>query len=96
MEFESSSNRFKKYLDKIKDDDEKRCFFCNKTPDDIRAEYYQYMMDPDAEFDDVPLDELIIMTDKLKKPVCAGCYFNIKDNPELIEEIFNRPEDEVW
>ena len=96
MEFESSSNRFKKYLGKIKDNKEKRCFFCYKSPDDIRAEYYKYMMDPDAEFDDVPLDELIIMTDKLIKPVCAGCFFNIKDNPELIEEIFNQPEDEVW
>ncbi|HLF18973.1 MAG TPA: hypothetical protein VI749_08830 [Candidatus Omnitrophota bacterium] len=92
----SLSNRFGKFLDKTREGEEKRCWFCNKTEEDIKGDYYKYMMKSEVEFDDVPLDELIIMTDKLQKPVCAGCYFNIKDSVELIEEIFNKPEDEVW
>lgn len=94
--FGDPSNRFRDYLDKIKDDDQQRCEFCNKSPDDIRAEYYEYMKDPSEEFEDISIDELSIMTDKTQKPVCAGCYFTIKKNPELIKEILERPEEEIW
>jgi hypothetical protein len=94
--FGDPSNRFRNYLDKIKNDKHIRCAFCNKSPDDIRAEYYEYMKHPSEEFEDISIDDLIIMTEKTQKPVCAGCYFTIKKNPELIKEIFERPEDEVW
>ena len=94
--FGDPSNRFKNYLDKLQNDDQVRCAFCNKSPDDIRAEYYEYMKDPSEEFEDINIDDLIIMTEKTQKPVCAGCYFSIKKNPKLVEEIFERPEDEIW
>ena len=94
--FGDPSNRFRNYLDKIQNDDQVRCAFCNKSPDDIRAEYYEYMKNPSKEFEDINIDELIIMTEKTQKPVCAGCYFAIKKNPELVNEIFERPEDEIW
>jgi len=95
--FSDPSNRFRNYLDKIQNDkDVVRCVLCNKSPEDIRAEYYEYMKDPSEEFEDINIDDLIIMTEKLKKPVCAGCYFTIKNNPDLVQEIFDRPEDEVW
>jgi len=94
--FGDPSNRFRNYLDKIQNDDQIRCAFCNKSPDDIRAEYYEYMKNPSAEFEDIDIDDLIILTEKTQKPVCAGCYFSIKKNPMLVEEIFERPEDEIW
>jgi len=94
--FGDPSNRFKNYLDKIQNDNEIRCAFCNKSPEDIRSEYYEYMKDPSEEFEDINIDDLIIMTEKTQKPVCAGCYFSIKKNPKLVEEIFERPEDEIW
>jgi hypothetical protein len=94
--FGDPSNRFKGYLDKKQNDDQVHCAICNKTPDDIRAEYYEYMKNPSKEFEDINIDDLIIMTDKTQKPVCASCYFAIKNNPELINEIFERPEDEIW
>lgn len=95
--FGDPSNRFRDYLNKINNEKkEVRCTFCNKSPEDIRAEYYEYMKNPSEEFEDISIDDLIIMTEKLQKPVCAGCYFMIKRNPKLIDEIFERPEDEVW
>jgi hypothetical protein len=92
----SSFNRFKDYLEKIKEDDEQRCWFCNKSAADIIAEYEEYMQNPDVKFDNVDKEDLIIMTFKTKKPICAGCYFAIRENQELIDEIFERPEDEIW
>jgi len=94
--FGDPSNRFKDYLDKIQNDKQIRCAFCSKSPEDIRAEYYEYMKNPSEEFEDINIDDLIIMTEKTQKPVCAGCYFSIKKNPKLVEEIFERPEDEIW
>jgi hypothetical protein len=95
--FGDPSNRFRDYLNKLNNEKkEVRCTFCNKSPEDIRAEYYEYMKNPSEEFEDISIDDLIIMTEKLQKPVCAGCYFMIKRNPKLIDEIFERPEDEVW
>jgi len=94
--FGDPSNRFRDYIEKIKNDNKNRCAFCNKTPDDIRAEYYEYMKNPSKQFEDINIDDMIIMSEKLQKPVCASCYFTIKKNPALIKEIFERPEDEVW
>ena len=94
--FGDPSNRFKNYLDKLQNDKQVRCAFCNKSPDDIRAEYYEYMKNPSEEFEDINIDDLIIMTEKTQTPVCSGCYFSIKKNPKLVEEIFERPEDEIW
>lgn len=89
-------NRFRDYLDNKGNDDQVRCAFCNKTRNDILREYEEYMENPSQEFEDLTLDDLIIMTEKLQKPVCAGCYFAIKNNVDLVNEIFDRPEDEVW
>ena len=94
--FGDPSNRFRQYLDEMQKGSEIRCAFCNKSPDDIRAQYYEYMKDPSKEFEDIDIDELIIMTEKMQKPVCAGCYFAIKNNPKLVKEIFDKPEEEVW
>jgi len=91
----SASNRFKEFFDQQRDD-QKRCWFCNKTEDDIKAEYFKYIMKQDVPFNDIPWEELVVMTGKLQKPVCAACYFNIRESGELIEDIFNKPEDEVW
>jgi len=94
--FSDPSNRFRDYLEKIKNDNQIRCAFCNKSPDDIRSEYYEYMKNPSKEFEEINIDDLIIMTEKTQKPVCASCYFAIKRNSELVDEIFNRPEEEIW
>jgi len=47
-------------------------------------------------FEKVEIEDLLIMTYKTKKPVCAGCYFAIKQSPELIQEILEKPEDTIW
>lgn len=94
--FSDPSNRFRDYLERLKNDKQVRCTFCNKSADDIRAQYYEYMKHPSQEFDDISIDDLSIITEKTQKPVCAACYFAIKKNPVLIDEIFERPEDEVW
>ena len=92
----SASNRFKDFLEKTKDDDEPRCWFCNKSENDIRGEYMEYMSQPENLDKEIELDDLIIMSHKTKKPVCAGCYFQIKNNKDMVDEIFERPEEDVW
>jgi len=87
---------FQEYLNKIKDIKDDKCWLCGKTPDQIRQEFYEYMRQPDREFDEIDLDDLIIMTYKTKKPICAACYFAIKRNPQLVREILERPEGDVW
>ena len=96
MSFDNSSDNFREYLKKIKDTAEDKCCFCGKTPDMIRNEYFEYMKNPDAEFEDIELDDLLIMTYKTKRPVCAACYFSIKNNVDLVREILTRPDDEIW
>lgn len=91
-----AEDKFRDYLKRIQDPKDDRCWFCNKTPDQIRQEYYTYMEHPNEEFEDVELDELLIMTYKTKKPICAACYFAIKRNPDLINEILDTPEQELW
>lgn len=93
---DSSSDRLKAYLNKINDSEEDRCWFCCKSPDQIRAEYFEYMKNPTKEFEEIDLDDLMIMTYKTLKPICAACYFAIKRNPVLVKEILDKPEDEVW
>jgi len=89
-------HRFHDYLDNMKDYNQGKCWFCNKDEEDIKREYFEYMKNPDQNFEDVNFEDLIIITYKLKKPVCAGCYFSIKKNPSLVKEIMDRPEDDVW
>ena len=96
MENEDINDIFKEYLDKINDPKEDRCWFCAKTPDMIRSEFFEYMEHPPEGLEDMDLDDIIIMSYKTKKPICAACYFSIKNNPELIQEILDRPEDEIW
>ena len=91
-----ASDMFREYLKKVKDIKEDHCWFCSKTPDQIRHEFFEYMKHPAEEYEDLDVEDLIIMTYKLKKPVCASCYFAIKNNPQLVQEILEKPEDEVW
>lgn len=88
--------KFREYLRRIQDTTEDKCWFCNKTPDKIRQEFFEYMKNPAEGFEDITLDDLLIMTYKTQKPVCAGCYFAIKQSPELVKEILGKLEDEVW
>ncbi len=90
------SHRFRAYLDEMKDFNEGKCWFCNKTQEDLKREFLEYMKDPDKNYESIDFDDLIIMTYKLKRPVCAGCYFAIKRSPEVIKEILEKPEEDVW
>lgn len=96
MSNENAVDKFREYLKKIQDVKEDKCWFCNKTPHKIRAEFFEYMKDPPEGLENLELEDLIIMTYKTKKPVCAGCYFAIKKSPELVKEILEKPEDKVW
>ncbi len=88
--------RLTAYINRIDDPNEDRCWLCNKSPEQIRAQYYEYMQNPSREFTDIDIDDLMIMTYKTLKPICAGCYFALKKNPVLIQEIFDKPVEDVW
>ena len=92
----SSPNRFENILDKAKDDEARRCWFCNKSEDDIRAEFLESMQKPENADKEINIDDLIIMSYETKKPICAACYFQLKSNKELVDEIFERPEGDIW
>jgi len=92
----NASNRFNDILEKAKDDEEKRCWFCNKSEDDIRTEFLESMQKPENAGKEIDIDDLIIMSYETQKPICAACYFQIKNNKDLIDEIFERPEGELW
>ena len=96
MRKDDMSDNLREYLSKIKDTKDDHCWFCNKTPDMIREEFYQYMEHPKEEFEDLELDDIATITYKTKRPVCAGCYFAIKRNASLIQEILNKSDDEIW
>jgi len=96
MSQDKGSNRFRDYLNKISDIEDDRCWYCKKSPEDIKQEYYDYMKNPAEEFEEFNIDDISIMSYKLKKPICAGCYFTMKKNPKLIKEVLEKPEDEVW
>jgi len=91
----NSSNRFSDMMDKSKED-EKRCWFCNKSEDEIRADYMESMKKPENIGKEIDMDDVLIMSYKTIKPICAGCYFQMKGNRELVDEIFQRPEEEIW
>lgn len=88
--------RLTAYLKRIDDPQDDRCWICNKSPDQIREQYYEYMKNPSQEFTEIDIDDLMIMTYKTGKPICAACYFAIKKNPVLIKEILDKPVEEVW
>lgn len=96
MRKEDTIKKLQEYLRKITDPKEDKCWFCQKTPDQIRQEFYEYMKNPPEEFEEMDLDDIIIMSYKTQKPICASCYFTIKRNPELIREIFEKPSNEIW
>ena len=84
------------YLKKIKDVQHDRCWFCGKNPDQIREEFYQAKNDPDKGFDQFEIEDIVMITYKTKRPICASCYFTIKKNPDLIKEILSKPQKDVW
>ena len=96
MNEDKSFEKFKAYLSKIKDVKDDKCWLCAKTPSQIRNEFYEYMKHPQEEFEDLDFDDIVVMTYKLKKPICAACYFTIKKNHVLVKEILDKPEDKIW
>tara|TARA_B100000745_G_scaffold281991_1_gene215017 strand:- start:451 stop:756 length:306 start_codon:yes stop_codon:yes gene_type:complete len=88
--------RLREYLEKINDPTQDKCWFCGKTPDSLRAEFFEYMKNPAQGYEDFNVDDVIFMSYKTQKPICASCYFLIKRNPDLVQEILKRPEGEIW
>ena len=93
---ENATDKFREYLKRIQDTRDDKCWFCNKTPDKIREDFFEFMKNPPKGFEKVELEDLLIMTYKTRKPVCAGCYFAIKQSPKLVQEILEKPENEAW
>ncbi len=96
MNFDEQADNLQAYLKKIKDVKDDKCWFCHRTPDQIRQEFFEYMKHPKEDFEDMELDDIAIMTYKTKFPVCAACYFTIKKNPDLIREILESSDEEMW
>jgi hypothetical protein len=96
MDYNHDSDVFKEYLKKIKNPGEDHCWLCGKTPEHIRQEFFKSKETAAEEFEDVELDDIAIISYKTKKPICAACYFELKRHPDLIQEILERPEDDVW
>lgn len=90
--------RFKEYLRKIKDIKDDRCWICNRTPDKLRKDFYEFKKNPPQGFEEIELEDIFVITyaDKIRHPVCFNCYFNIRENPDLIKEIMEKSEDEIW
>ena len=91
----SSQNRFKQFLDKPNDDG-KRCWICNKSEEEIRQNFMEAMKRPENIGKEIDLEDVLFMSYKTKKPICAGCYFQLRNNEELVDEIFQLPEEEIW
>ena len=96
MSYDSPSHKFKEYLKKINDITDDKCWFCHKTPDQIREEFFEYMKNPSEEYEELEIEDIAIMTYHTQKPICAACYVAIKQNPDLVQEVLDKPEDEVW
>lgn len=99
MNDKNPHDRFKNYL--IKKDEnsagpEKRCWFCQKSEDEIKQQYYDIKFDPTIDDKDFNIEDLIFMTYKLSKPICAACYFSIRNNPDLVQEVYDNPVEDVW
>jgi hypothetical protein len=92
----SSLNRFKNLSEKPQDDDQKRCWICNKSEADIRADFMKYMSQPENADNDIKWEDLVVISYKTKQPICAGCFFHMKKNKDLLEEMFKRPEEDIW
>ena len=90
------TDSFKEYLNKIKDIKDDKCWFCNKTPDQLREDFFESRKDPSKGFDQFELDDIIMITYKTKQPICASCYFTLRQHPDLIKEILVRPPEEIW
>ena len=87
---------FKEYLKKVQSIEDDQCWICGKTPDVIKAEFYERMKDPPEGMEHLTIDDILIMTYKTKHPLCASCYFTIKQNPGLIREVLEKPDNEIW
>ncbi len=97
MNFEDEAvKNLQLYLNKIKDVKDDKCWLCYKTPDKIREEFFEYMKHPSKDFENLQLEDVVIMTYKTKLPICAGCYFTIKQHADLIQEILEKSDEEIW
>ncbi|MDP2654626.1 MAG: hypothetical protein Q8Q08_11440 [Candidatus Omnitrophota bacterium] len=90
------SQKLQDYLNKISDIKDDHCWFCQKTPDQIRAQFLEYLQKNPDKADEIDLDDVIMISYRTKKPICASCYFVIRDNPELVREILHKSPDKVW
>ena len=83
-----TNNDVIRFLKIVHDSKIKRCAICERTPDEVREQYPH----PTAQkFAHEALQE----TENVQKSVCWICYFNIKTNPIVIEQIQESPDDEI-
>ena len=92
----SLSNRFRNFSDLPAEDDQPRCWFCNRSEREIREDYLRHLNDPDNIHQDINIEDMITMSHRLQMPICASCYFQIRNNKILIDEVFQKSEDDVW
>lgn len=96
MDYNCIAKKFQEYLNKIREIEEDRCWICNRTPDKLRNDFYDYKKNPPKGCEEIDLDDIFLLTYKTQHPICFNCYIAIRQNSELIKEIVNKPEDEVW
>jgi len=96
MDYECIAKKFQEYLNRIKEISEDRCCICNRTPDKLRNDFYEYKRNPPKGMEEVGLDEILFLSYRTKRPICFSCYYGIRQNPELVKEISDKSEDEVW
>lgn len=96
MSYDNVFERVKEYLRKIKDIKEDRCWICNRAPDKLREDFYEFKKKPPLGFEEIELEDIFVMTYKTRHPVCFNCYFNIRENPDLIKEIMEKSKDKIW
>lgn len=96
MDYDCIAKKFQEYLSRINDIKEDRCWICRRTPDRLRNDFYDFKKDPPKGCEEIDLDDVFTLTYRIQHPVCFSCYISIKQNPELIKEIMNKSEDEIW
>ena len=96
MASDKSIERIQDYLRRIRDTKEDKCWVCNKSPERIKREFFEIMQNPPEGMEGLNLDDLTIMTYKTQKPICAGCYFTMRGNVDLVKEILEKSPQEVW
>jgi len=96
MDYDCIAKKFQEYLNRIKEIGEDRCWICKRTLDELRNDFYESKKNPPKGTEEIDLDDILLLSYKTKHPICFNCYYTIRQDPELIKEIADKPEDEVW